>query len=263
MAFLTVNFFSNALGMCTQIAVILPENTHGQIGMEGHAGKTFPTLYLLHGMSDDHTIWERRTNIERYVADKNIAVVMPTTHLGWYVDTAYGIRYEKYIGEELPEFCRNMFKGMSDKREDTYIAGLSMGGYGAFHYALRHPQTFSAAASLSGALDLTDDLLQHVTDGANAAYWNGIFGDIQKLPGSEFDLFAQAEICKAGGVMPSLYQWCGTDDALLEGGRRMRDHLQKLGFELVYRESDGNHSWFYWDREIQDVLCWIDRLRSR
>ena len=94
MALLHVNFFSDVLGMATSMDVILPEQTMGQIGMEGRASdKPYPTLYLLHGMSDDHTIWQRRTSIERYVSDMGIAVVMPTTHLGWYTDMAQGNRY--------------------------------------------------------------------------------------------------------------------------------------------------------------------------
>ena len=89
--------------MATSMDVILPEQTMGQIGMEGRASdKPYPTLYLLHGMSDDHTIWQRRTSIERYVSDMGIAVVMPTTHLGWYTDMAQGNRYWTFISEELP-----------------------------------------------------------------------------------------------------------------------------------------------------------------
>ena len=88
MALLHVNFFSDVLGMCMNMDVILPQQTKNQIGMKGTRkdGK-IPTLYLLHGMSDDHTIWQRRTSIERYVSEMGIAVVMPTTHLGWYTNT--------------------------------------------------------------------------------------------------------------------------------------------------------------------------------
>ena len=133
MALLHVDFFSDALGMCTAMDVILPEKTRGQIGMEGRGAEgKCPTLYLLHGMSDDHTIWQRRTSIERYVADKALAVVMPTTHLGWYTDMYIGYKYWTFISQELPAICRRFFPMMSDRREDTFAAGLSMGGYGAF-----------------------------------------------------------------------------------------------------------------------------------
>lgn len=254
MAHIQINYFSNALEMNTLITAIIPNTTP--------SGQSFPTLFLLHGMGGDHTSWLRRTSIERYVEDKNLAVVMPTTQLGWYVNTLYGIQYEQYVAQELPAYCRSLFRGMSDRREDTYIAGLSMGGYGAFYSALRHPETFCAAASLSGALDLEDDILQHEKKGEEMRYWRGLFGETAQLPGSKYDLFTQAEKCKAGGLMPKLYHWCGTEDRLLNGGRRFRDHAQALGYDLIYRESEGNHNWVCWDREIQSVLQWIDEIRG-
>ena len=132
MALLHVDFFSDVLGMCTQMDVILPERTRGQIGMEGKRGDgKYPTLYLLHGMSDDQTIWQRRTSIERYASEHGIAVVMPTTQLGWYTDMHIGFKWWTFLSQELPAICRSFFPYMSDRREDTFAAGLSMGGYGA------------------------------------------------------------------------------------------------------------------------------------
>ena len=157
MALLHVDFFSDVLGMCQQMDVILPEQTHGQIGMEGVRGEgKYPVLYLLHGMSDDHTIWQRRTSIERYASDYGIAVVMPTTQLGWYTDMHIGYKWWTYISKELPAICRSFFPYMSDKREDTFAAGLSMGGYGALKCGLLAPDTFGAVASLSGGVDAID-----------------------------------------------------------------------------------------------------------
>ena len=158
MALLHVDFFSDVLGMCMDMDVILPQQTSGQIGMEGKAGDgRYKTMYLLHGMSDDQTIWQRRTSIERYVSQLGIAVVMPTTHLAFYTDTTYGMKYWTYISQELPKICREFFPRMSDRKEDTLAAGLSMGGYGAWKLALRAPETFGAGASLSGALDIVED----------------------------------------------------------------------------------------------------------
>lgn len=137
MALLHVDFFSDVLGMCTSADVILPQQTSGQIGMEGKGAEgKLKTMYLLHGMSDDQTIWQRRTSIERYVSQLGIAVVMPTTHLAFYTDTTYGMRYWTYISEELPKICREFFPQMSDKKEDNLAAGLSMGGYGAWKLGL-------------------------------------------------------------------------------------------------------------------------------
>lgn len=259
MALMHVDFFSRTLGMCMNMDVILPENTAGLIGMEGKAEATFPTLYLLHGMSDDHTIWQRRTNIERYVADKNLAVVMPSTHLAWYTDTAYGLDYLTYISEELPAVCRGFFRGMSDKREDTFIAGLSMGGYGAWKAALTHPETFSHAASLSGAVDMPVRMAKRKTLGTKAseAYWQGIFGDLDKMENGPHDLLYLAKNCKAAGTLPKLYQCCGTEDALYPMNVEMREKLLAAGIVPTWQDGPGDHNWAYWDENIQRVLAWL------
>ena len=150
MALLHVNYFSNVLGMCMNMDVILPQQTKGQIGMEGAVNSTsYPTLYLLHGMSDDHTIWQRRTSIERYVSDMGIAVVMPTVHLGWYTDMVHGRKYWTFISEELPAICRSFFPNLSDKREETFAAGLSMGGYGALKLWPPFPELWTSPHSLT------------------------------------------------------------------------------------------------------------------
>ena len=260
MALMQVNFFSNVLETSVQMNVIIPQQTSGQIGMETKAEKAFPTLYLLHGLSDDHTIWLRRTSIESYVSDMNLAVVMPTTHAGWYTDMAYGSRYWTYLTQELPQVCRSFFRGMSDKREDNFIAGLSMGGYGAFKAALGAPQTFCAAASLSGALDV--DELVRTNSLRDAHYWYTVFGDPAKIKGSQNDVFYLAEQCRVSGPMPRLYQWCGTEDSLYAQNVRLRDHLQRLGYDLTYEESPGIHRWNYWDEKIQSVLKWWEQSRG-
>lgn len=111
MALLHVDFFSDVLGLSMNMDVILPQQTQGQIGMEGKGAEgKYKTLYLLHGMSDDQTIWQRRTSIERYASKLGIAVVMPTTHLAFYTDTTYGMQYWTFISQELPEICRQFFQ---------------------------------------------------------------------------------------------------------------------------------------------------------
>lgn len=257
MALLHVNFFSDTLGMCMNMDVILPQKANGQIGVDSAAGDTFPTLYLLHGMSDDHTIWQRRTSIERYVSDMNLAVVMPSTHLGFYTDMAHGHRYFTYITKELPAICRSFFRGMSGKREDTFVAGLSMGGYGAFKMALGAPETFCAGASLSGALDVASMAYSYIYD-EKPAYWNDIFGSQAEIKGSDNDLLALADRLKQSGrPLPKLYAWCGTEDFLYQYNLNARDRLNALGYELTYEESPGDHQWRYWDEKIQAVLKWL------
>lgn len=256
MALLHVNFFSNVLGMCMQMDVILPQKTRGQIGAEGTGSSgNYPTLYLLHGMSDDHTIWQRRTSIERYVEDMGIAVVMPTTHLGWYTDMHHGLKYWTFISEELPAICHDFFPKMSDKREDNFVAGLSMGGYGAIKLALGASDRFCAGATFSGAMDVRNLREQNLE---SMDFWQNIFGPFDQVAGSDNDLFHLAEKLKASGKqLPKLYMWCGTEDFLYQDNRNMRNCFEDLGFDLTYKESSGDHQWKYWDEMIQDVLKWL------
>jgi putative tributyrin esterase len=263
MALLHVDFFSDVLKMCMQMDVILPQKTSGQIGMAGEVkdGK-IPTLYLLHGMSDDHTIWQRRTSIERYVSEMGIAVVMPTTHLGWYTDMAYGLKYWTFISEELPSICHSFFNNLSNKREETFAAGLSMGGYGALKLGLAASDKFGAVASLSGGLDINDICEKNKSTGERD-FWRNIFGDLDKTANSVNDLFYLAEsLKKSGSPLPNVYMWCGTEDFLYQQNVKMKDHLTKLEFNLTYEESPGDHQWKYWDEKIQTVLTWISSQLS-
>lgn len=262
MALLHVDFFSETLGMSTNMDVILPQRTTKQIGMKGAAEEgTYKTMYLLHGMSDDHTTWQRRTSIERYVSELGIAVVMPSTDLGFYTNTKYGMDYWTYISEELPKICRTFFPQMSEKREDTLAAGLSMGGYGAWKLALGAGETFGAAASLSGVLDIVKKVHMEFSDvnitDKRKQYWEGIFGDIEKLSGSENDLkyLAERQI-KTKERLPRLYAWCGTEDFLYDINKEMWNWISEQGYELTSRESEGDHQWKYWDEQIRNVLKW-------
>ena len=154
MAFVEINYFSKALNQTVSVNVILPE-VKKQSPEAGAPDGTYKTLWLLHGLSRDRTVWMRRSNIERYADKYNLAVVMPEVGRSWYTDTCNGEKYFTFVTEELPAVCRSYFKGMSEKREDNLIAGNSMGGYGAVKAALHHPDKYFACASLSGSLDIT------------------------------------------------------------------------------------------------------------
>jgi S-formylglutathione hydrolase FrmB len=144
MALVNCDFFSETLEVSTSMTVILPQRTRGQIGLSG--GTAGGLLYLLHGLSDDHTIWLRRTSIERYAAPRGLAVVMPAVHRSFYADERHGHRYWTFLSQELPELVSSFFRIAAGPAE-TYVAGLSMGGYGALKWALREPSRFAAAAS--------------------------------------------------------------------------------------------------------------------
>ncbi|SDX52195.1 alpha/beta hydrolase family protein [Paenibacillus sp. CF384] len=252
MALIQCDFYSEVLGLSMSMNVILPQAAPSQIGMASHAGQTkHKTLFLLHGLSDDHTIWLRRTSIERYVAALGIAVVMPAVHRSFYTDMKSGGKYWTFISEELPAIARSFFP-LSDRREDNYVAGLSMGGYGAFKLALNKPESFAAAASLSGALDLRD-----LNDRVSLDY-NLIFGSQEKVDELPNNLFLAAEeLAASGKPIPKLFQCCGTEDFLYSHNLRFREHAEMLGLPLTYEEGPGEHEWGYWDSHIQRVLAWL------
>ncbi|CAH8720172.1 esterase family protein [Paenibacillus thiaminolyticus] len=253
MALLTCNYFSEVLGLSTAMTVILPETTAGQYGMDNlKSTEIHKTLFLLHGLSDDHTIWVRRTSIERYAALKGIAVVMPQVHRSFYTDMTHGLRYWTFLTEELPAKARSFFP-LSAKREDNYVAGLSMGGYGAMKWALSYPERFAAAASLSGSLDVADPALrERIREDARLIYGEG---DINGTPNDLFCLLEQAD--RHPGPKPKLFQCCGTEDFLYQDNLRFREAVRHTGFEHTYAEGPGDHTWEYWDARIQDVLDWL------
>lgn len=257
MALLNVNLFSGALAMCTQVNVILPDRLRDSVFDGGFGGRrpgAIKALYLLHGMSDDQTIWCRRTSIERYAAGYNLAVIMPTTDLYWYTDAPGGQRWWTYVSEELPELIHDFFPQISRAPEHTFAAGLSMGGYGALKLGLRGRGRFSHVASLSGAVDIARD--HQRLEQERTRFFDGLFGTEQRAAGGFNDLFAAASEL-APGARPRVYLWCGTEDFLYGQNARMRDHLKALGYDLTYEESPGDHQWCYWDEKIRRVLDWL------
>lgn len=245
MALLHVDFYSEVLGRGAHMDAILPERC---------ARKRWRTLYLLHGMTDDHSVWQRRTSIERYADERELAVIMPGTELRWYSDTPMGEDYFDFISRELVLISRRMFPRLSHDRADTFVAGNSMGGYGALKCALKHPETFSKAAALSGALDAAG--LPSLPEPLGpTTYWEDTFGPIGEIAGSENDLFAAASALTRN--RPDVFLWCGREDFLYSMTLRMRDHLEKLGYNLTCREARGDHQWKYWDAAIQGALDWM------
>ncbi|MEZ4634024.1 MAG: alpha/beta hydrolase-fold protein [Caldilineaceae bacterium] len=152
MSFIQLDFFSETLQLASSMNVLLPRTTQAQRDKLG-ADHRYPVLYLLHGMSDDHTAWTRYTSLERYTRYLNLAVIMPAVHRTSYTNMHQGGRYWTFISQEVPALAHSLFP-ISTKRAETFTAGLSMGGYGAFKLALRQPERFSYAASLSGAVDM-------------------------------------------------------------------------------------------------------------
>ena len=255
MAFLTVNFFSHALNIHTAVNVIVPQ---AGIWPEPLPRRTWPTLYLLHGLSDDHTIWQRRTAIERYVEGQPLAVVMPAVNRSFYQDTLYGPAYWSYVSEELPERMRTWFP-LSADRADNFVAGLSMGGYGALRVGLTHPDRYAAIASLSGATAYGH---KRMNDPIVRDEMRAIYGRLSGIKGGPTDLFTLAEhlaekIAAAGVAQPRIYQACGTADFLYKDNTAFHRHLTKLGIAHTWVTGPAAHEWSYWDEQIEQVVSWI------
>ena len=252
MALFEISFYSHTLGMSMQMNVILPQPKEKEI-----SPSDIPVLYLLHGRGDDHSAWMRYTSIERYANEYRLAVNMPCTHLGFYTDMAAGNRYWTFISQELPEICHSFFPQLSKRREDTFAAGLSMGGYGALKLGLLKPERFCAVASLSGSVDVHSRTLTFKNT-RSEPYWTQIFGDVDQIKGSDNDLFAVASrLADSDQPKPKIFMWCGTEDFLYAYNIAMKNHLRKLSFDLAYEESPGDHQWRYWDQMIKDVLVWL------
>ena len=261
MALIHCHFFSQVLGLMTAMNVILPEL--GSLEAAGKLGgqQRLPTLYLLHGLSDDHTVWLRRTSLERYVEGLRLAVVMPAAHRSFYTDAVTGLRYWTFVSEEVPAVARHFFP-LSPQREDNFVAGLSMGGYGAFKLALTHPQRYAAAASLSGTLDIVR--FAGGDQAAGQSELQHIFGGAHALANSANDLFHQAaRLIEQDRPQPALYQWCGTEDFLYADNVRFHQWANKVGLAVRYEEGPGGHEWACWDEQIQRVLAWLPGIDPR
>ncbi|HML45193.1 MAG TPA: alpha/beta hydrolase family protein [Clostridia bacterium] len=243
----------------------MPQREQG-IGVRGAADDAtrYPVLWLLHGASDDHTIWLRRTSIERYVAPLGLAVVMPSVHLSRYANMAHGPRYFDYVTRELPEALGGVFP-LSRRREDNYVAGLSMGGYGAMKMGLAFPDQYAAIGCFSSGNLIrqgTLTMLNRQRTSGKASMLEAVYGvtDPVSLMGDpQSDLFAMAEAAEASGhALPRIFHACGTEDFLLDNARLTAQWFAAHpAFAYTYREGPGSHDWAFWDLWIQTFLAWL------
>lgn len=237
MAYIRCDIQSETLEMCTSFIALLPD---------GARLSEVPVVYLLHGLSDNCTGWTRYTSVERYAREKGVAVIMPEVQRSFYTDMVYGLRYFSYIRDELPAICSRLF-GLSGKREQNYIMGLSMGGYGALKCALTAPERyagcafFSAVGDLSGRIGRADDFQRKE--------FTACFGTELNV-GAEADLLALAAAAESE-KMPRFFVTCGEQDALFEDSVRLAALLQERGCDVDFRHWEGTHSWELWDKSIR------------
>ncbi len=250
MIFTEFNYFSECLGIQNQSYILLPEMTERQaVGM-----KPIPTLYLLHGLSGDHTGWMRMTNVQWYARKYHVAIVMPAVNRSFYMDMAHGAKYFTFISQELPQIMESYFP-LSREREGRFAAGQSMGGYGAMKLGLTLPDRYAAVGNFSGPMEMqeayqvfagNDEMLKNLDD---------VYGSEEALRtgGGNLRLLAEKQPAEKA---PRMYMSCGTQDDLFSASESfVRDFGEK--FSIDYRRVPGGHSFDVWDPELKSFLEWL------
>lgn len=265
MAIIEVNFISKCLMRTVTFNAIIPVDKFGPQA-ENAEQKPLKTLYLLHGIFGNYTDWVNGTRIQAWAEANNLAVIMPSGENRFYLDDEKsGELYGEFIGKELVEFTRKLFP-LSDKREDTFIAGLSMGGYGAIRNGLKYAENFGCVIGLSAAL--VHDTWKDADNSApiftfRRSYYEAIFGEYDKVKGSDKDPKALLlKLKEEGRPVPKMYLCCGTEDGLVTANRDFRDFLNENGVDLTYVEGPGKHDWVFWDTYIKKVLDWLPLNRT-
>ena len=254
MACTEFHYYSRVLDIDVTVSVILPEVKT----MLEQDGKPLPTLYLLHGLSDDHTHWIRQTRLEFYARRYRLAIVMPCVNRSFYTDMKHGAKYFTFVSEELPKVMELYFP-LSHEREERFAAGLSMGGYGAMKLGLLCPEKYAAVASLSGAVEMEADFFRHSVqkDDAFLRELTDIFGPFEEFRQSDNCLTRVAERLDPAKA-PRMYIACGTADFLFDSNE---DFVRRFGekFSIRYDTEEGAaHTWDFWDRQIEKVLAWLN-----
>ena len=265
MAIIEVNFISKCLMRTVTFNAIIPVDKFGPQA-ENAEQKPLKTLYLLHGIFGNYTDWVNGTRIQAWAEANDLAVIMPSGENRFYLDDEKsGELYGEFIGKELVEFTRKLFP-LSDKREDTFIAGLSMGGYGAIRNGLKYAENFGCVIGLSAAL--VHDTWKDADNSApiftfRRNYYEAIFGEYDKVKGSDKDPKALLlKMKEEGRPVPKMYLCCGTEDGLVTANRDFRDFLNENGVDLTYVEGPGKHDWVFWDTYIKKVLDWLPLNRT-
>ncbi len=248
----TIQFKSELIGQ------VLPYNAILPVGY-AESNKRYPVLYLLHGLFGRYDDWVSRTNLAEYATHYDVIIITPEGHDSWYTDSA-GVptdKYESYFVRELISDVDARFRTIKDRRARG-VAGLSMGGYGALKYGLKHPEQFAFAGSLSGALDPTTR-----TDDQRGFDWNilrpsinTVFGPRNSQTRTANDLHQIARSFNASQIasLPYLYFDCGLEDGFLATNRELANILLTKKIPHQFRQLPGGHDWAYWDQQVKEVL---------
>ncbi len=243
-------FHSASLERDMRYRVLLPQ--------QYESGGRFPVLYLLHGLYGDYLNWDTRTNLENYALDLRLLIVMPDADNSWYTDSATvpQDKFEDYIAKDLISEVDEKYRTIR-VRHGRAIAGLSMGGYGAVQLALKYPGLFELAGSLSGAFNAAQNL--DTLRPEFAAKLREVFGNEGSRERAENDVLLLLNTSHQTSY-PYFYLGCGTADFFLDTNRAFVMQLSSRKIAYEYHETPGEHTWEYWDRELQSMLQVIDRI---
>lgn len=240
----TVSLQSNLAGKALPYEVVLPS---GYTLITSN--KKYPVLYLLHGWGGRPVGWLAETKLEEYAARHQLIIVLPEGHNGWYTDSATvgADKYESYILQELIPDVDHRFRTIAERRGRA-VAGLSMGGYGALKFGLKHPELFAFSASMSGALDAPERM--------DDASIRQTFGEADNPTRAANDLFKLARLLPAESIaaLPYFYMDCGTEDPWAKTNRDLSALFKERSIAHEYRELPGGHDWKYWDKQVQEIL---------
>ena len=251
MALFQADYKSKSLGRKVHFNVILPTD------MEEKSHAPYPTLYLLHGIFGDSSSWLTGSCVQRYAEQEHVCVVMPDGENGFYIDHPdYMNRFSTWIGEELVQATREIFP-LSRKREDTWLGGFSMGGYGALRNGLKYADTFGRIIAFSGALILEGLQSRASQEGpaANTSYIRAMFGDPEQALASDLNpAWILRQLKHAGKTIPMMYISCGEQDGLYEANVQFTRLMDQLEISYTWRSTPGGHDWDFWEQEIRHVL---------
>lgn len=253
MAYCTLSLSSQVMSRSVEISLYLPSDLPPSETWEIQGVMT-----LLHGYTGSGKDWTHYTAAPRYAADNGLVLICPSCGNCFYHDMVYGEAWKTFVTEEMPELLSRMFR-LPREREKNWIAGLSMGGYGAFYLGLSRPDLYAGCASFSGAVDLRR-MVRHAREYGMETTLHSVLGAQGVVPESS-DLFYLLEQTAAlpPDRQPLLLQTAGTEDVpiynILLQNRELYQHAQKLGLaSYAYLEWPGVHEWNFWDRSLVYAL---------
>lgn len=253
MAYFVVQIHSEVLQAEQECIVTLPDTAISQ------RQTPIPTLWVLHGAFGDGMSSHNLVSLEREAGARGLATVHPSVYHGFYMDMAYGERWYTFLSQELRPRVQGLFPRLSHER--NALLGLSLGGYGAFKWALNEPERFEAAGAFSSPLDmrLVMNRLEHGLHPGGHDLFDA-FGSEARVAGSRDDVLDLLHgLLANGGHVPRLFQLCGTEDFAWEENVLARDQMRAMGATLTFRSGTGGHTNAFWDAHLTEFLDWLGK----